>query len=228
MAKENRGLKPSKKVIRWNRSFVVLAALLVLVLGIVGTTLAWLTDKTTDLTNTFEYAKVSCKVLETVNETKTKKSDVRIQNTGNTDAYIRVTYVVTIRDEEGNILYDAYETEEFQRYMKYLEDWINHNCVTRFWQKGTDGYWYYRLPVPPNEETNNLFGISSISSLYIRINGTLRKTHIEILASAVQAMPTKAVTEAWGATVQTVPVPGEDYTINLLTAPGASSEIPGN
>ena len=223
MAKENRGLKPSKKVIRWNRSFVVLAALLVLVLGIVGTTLAWLTDKTTDLTNTFEYAKVSCKVLETVNETKTQKSDVRIQNTGNTDAYIRVTYVVTIRDDNGNILYDAYETEQFQNYMDDLELWINDV----FWQKGIDGYWYYRLPVPPNEETNNLFGISLISSLYIRINGTLRKTHIEILASAVQAMPTNAVTEAWGATVQTVT--GENNsTINLLTAPGASSDIPGN
>lgn len=223
MAKENRGLKPSKKVIRWNRSFVVLAALLVLVLGIVGTTLAWLTDKTTDLTNTFEYAKVSCKVLETVNETKTQKSDVRIQNTGNTDAYIRVTYVVTIRDDNGNILYDAYETEQFQNYMDDLELWINDV----FWQKGIDGYWYYRLPVPPNEETNNLFRISSISSLYIRINGTLRKTHIEILASAVQAMPTNAVTEAWGATVQTVT--GENNsTINLLTAPGASSDIPGN
>ena len=75
MAKKNKGLKPSKKVIRWNRSFVVLAALLVLVLGIVGTTLAWLTDTTDALTNNFTYAKVSCEVLETVNENKTQKSN---------------------------------------------------------------------------------------------------------------------------------------------------------
>lgn len=224
MAKENRGLKPSKKVIRWNRSFVVLAALLVLVLGIVGTTLAWLTDKTDALTNNFTYAKVSCQVLETVNEDQTQKSDVKIQNTGNTDAYIRATYVVTIRDDNGNILYDAYETEEFQRYMDNLEHWINNDG---FWQKGTDDYWYYRLPVAPNEKTEKLFR-TQISSMYIRINGTLRKTHIEILASAVQAMPTNAVEDAWGATVQPVQVPEENYTINLLTAPGASSEIPGN
>ena len=115
MSKENRGLKPSKKVIRWNRSFVVLAALLVLVLGIVGTTLAWLTDKTKDLTNTFEYAKVSCNVEETFENNV--KSEVKVKNTGNTDAYIRATYVVTIRDKEGNILYDAYETEKFKNYM---------------------------------------------------------------------------------------------------------------
>lgn len=223
MAKENRGLKPSKKVIRWNRSFVVLAALLVLVLGIVGTTLAWLTDKTTDLTNTFEYAKVSCEVLETVSDDRTTKSDVRIKNTGNTDAYIRVTYVVTIRDDNGNILYDAYETEKFQKYMENLESKISDPR----WQKGTDGYWYYRLPVAPNEETEELFR-EMIRSAYIEINGTVANTYtyIEILASAVQAMPTNAVTEAWGATVQTVT--GENYTINLLTAPGASSEIPGN
>lgn len=222
MAKENRGLKPSKKVIRWNRSFVVLAALLVLVLGIVGTTLAWLTDKTKDLTNTFEYAKVSCEVLETVNEDQTQKSDVRIQNTGNTDAYIRATYVVTIRDKEGNILYDAYETEKFKNYMADLERRINDDGS---WQEGKDGYWYYRLPVAPNKETEKLFK-TTIYSARIEINGTVADTYIEILASAVQAMPTNAVTEAWKATVQTVT--GENYTINLLTAPGASSGIPGN
>lgn len=225
MAKENRGLKPSKKVIRWNRSFVVLAALLVLVLGIVGTTLAWLTDKTTDLTNTFEYAKVSCEVLEDVNEYNTQKSNVRIQNTGNTDAYIRATYVVTIRDEEGNILYDAYGTETFQKYMKDLERKISDPR----WQKGKDGYWYYRLPVAPDKETEaNLFR-EMIGPAQIKINETTyAKTYIEILASAVQAMPTNAVEDAWGATVQTVLVPEDNSTINLLTAPGASSEIPGN
>ncbi len=221
MAKENRGLKPSKKVIRWNRSFVVLAALLVLVLGIVGTTLAWLTDKTKDLTNTFEYAKVSCNVEETFENNV--KSEVKVKNTGNTDAYIRATYVVTIRDEEGNILYDAYETEQFQKYMDNLESKISDPR----WQKGTDGYWYYRLPVPPNGETYKLFR-EKIYSAHIEINGTGADTYIEILASAVQAMPTNAVTEAWGATVQPVQVPGENYTINLLTAPGVSSEIPGN
>lgn len=220
MAKENRGLKPSKKVIRWNRSFVVLAALLVLVLGIVGTTLAWLTDKTDALTNNFTYANVSCEVSEEVGENNTWKSDVRIQNTGNTDAYIRATYVVTIRDEEGNILYDAYETKDFKDYMRELESKIYPP-----WQKGRDGYWYYMLPVAPDEQTANLFN-STINPLRIKINEKFAYTYIEILASAVQAMPTNAVEEAWGATVQTVTV--GDFTINLLTAPGATPWTPDN
>ena len=133
MAKKNKGLKPSKKVIRWNRSFVVLAALLVLVLGIVGTTLAWLTDKTKDLTNTFEYAKVSCQVLENVNSDNTQKTNVRIKNTGNTEAYIRATYVVTYRDKAGNILYETLE-----------DDWevdLTKEINKDSWVRGEDGYW---------------------------------------------------------------------------------------
>lgn len=224
MAKENRGRKPSKKVIRWNRSFVVLAALLVLVLGIVGTTLAWLTDKTDALTNNFTYAKVSCEVLEDVDEDKTEKRKVWIQNTGNTDAYIRATYVVTIRDEEGNILYDAYETKDFKDYMRGLESKISDAPP---WQRGSDGYWYYMLPVAPNKETEvNLF-IEKIFPLRIKINEKFAYTYIEILASAVQAMPTNAVEEAWGAKVQTVPWENNS-TINLLTAPGATPWTPGN
>ena len=198
MAKENRGLKPSKKVIRWNRSFVVLAALLVLVLGIVGTTLAWLTDKTDALTNNFTYAKVSCEVSEEVGENNTWKNNVRIQNTGNTDAYIRATYVVTIRDEEGNILYDAYETKDFKDYMSELESKISDDPR---WQKGEDGYWYYMLPVAPNKETEaNLFR-EKIFPLLIEINGKKAETYVEILATAIQSQPVKAMGEAWGYTM---------------------------
>lgn len=194
MAKENKGRKPSKKVIRWNRSFVVLAALLVLVLGIVGTTLAWLTDTTEDQTNTFEYAKVSCEVLETV--TDTTKSDVRIKNTGNTDAYIRATYVVTYRDDTESILYEPLD----RNWNVDLSNKIN----TESWVQGKDGYWYCKTPVAPGEETPALFKAP--------INGNGRFldggrsieqaiTYVEILATAIQSQPVKAMGEAWGYTM---------------------------
>lgn len=193
MAKVNKGRKPSKKVIRWNRSFVVLAALLVLVLGIVGTTLAWLTDKTKDLTNTFEYAKVSCQVLEDVNSNETQKTNVRIQNTGNTEAYIRATYVVTYRDNTGSILY---ETLSNGRWKVDLSDIINKES----WVKGEDGYWYCKTPVAPGAETPKLFNAP------INGNGTFLNdgrsneqaiTYVEILATAIQSQPVNAVNEAW-------------------------------
>ena len=196
MAKKNKGLKPSKKVIRWNRSFVVLAALLVLVLGIVGTTLAWLTDKTTDLTNTFEYAKVSCEVLETVNEAQTQKRNVRIQNTGNTDAYIRATYVVTYRDKAGNILYETLE-----------DDWevdLTKEINTDSWVRGEDGYWYCKTPVAPGAETPKLFNAPINGNGTFLNDGRSKEqaiTYVEILATAIQSQPVKAMGEAWGYTM---------------------------
>ena len=195
MAKKNKGLKPSKKVIRWNRSFVVLAALLVLVLGIVGTTLAWLTDKTTDLTNTFEYAKVSCEVLETV--TQTTKSDVRIKNTGNTEAYIRATYVVTYRDNTGSILY---ETLSNGRWKVDLSDIINKES----WVKGEDGYWYCKTPVAPGAETPKLFNAPINGNGTFLNDGRSKEqaiTYVEILATAIQSQPVNAMGEAWGYTM---------------------------
>lgn len=197
MAKENRGRKPSKKVIRWNRSFVVLAALLVLVLGIVGTTLAWLTDKTDALTNNFTYAKVSCEVLETVNENETQKSDVRIQNTGNTEAYIRATYVVTYRDNTGSILY---ETLSNRTWNVDLSNIINKEN----WAQGEDGYWYCKTPVAPGKETPELF-IAPINGNGTFLNDGRSKeqaiTYVEILATAIQSQPAKAMGEAWGYTM---------------------------
>ena len=197
MAKVNKGRKPSKKVIRWNRSFVVLAALLVLVLGIVGTTLAWLTDTTKDLTNTFEYAKVSCQVLEDVNSNETRKTNVRIQNTGNTDAYIRATYVVTYRDNTASILYETLSNGNWD---VDLSNKIN----TDSWVRGTDGYWYCKTPVAPGAETPELFNAP------INGNGTFLNdgrsneqaiTYVEILATAIQSQPVKAMGEAWGYTM---------------------------
>ena len=196
MAKENKGRKPSKKVIRWNRSFVVLAALLVLVLGIVGTTLAWLTDTTEDQTNTFEYAKVSCQVLEDVNSNETQKTKVRIQNTGNTEAYIRATYVVTYREEAGNILYETLENN----WKVDLSNIIN----TESWVPGEDGYWYCKTPVAPGEETPALFKAPINGNGRFLDGGRSKEqaiTYVEILATAIQSQPVKAMGEAWGYTM---------------------------
>ena len=197
MAKENKGRKPSKKVIRWNRSFVVLAALLVLVLGIVGTTLAWLTDTTEDQTNTFEYAKVSCQVLEDVNSNETLKKNVRIQNTGNTEAYIRATYVVTYRDDTESILYEPLD----RNWNVDLSNKIN----TESWVQGKDGYWYCKTPVAPGAETPALFKEPIGGNGRFLNDGRSKEhaiTYVEILATAIQSQPVKAMGEAW------------DYTMN--------------
>lgn len=184
MAKKNKGLKPSGKVIRWNRSFVVLAALLVLVLGIVGTTLAWLTDKTTDLTNTFEYAKVSCEVKEDFDYNT--KSNVRVKNTGTTDAYIRATYVVTWQDDNGNVSGQPVQNTDYTISLNET-DWIKQG-----------DYWYCTKAIAPGAETPAL-----INECKPVANKAPEGYYlcVEILATAIQSQPAKAMGEAWGYTM---------------------------
>ena len=73
------------------KTFLVLAMVVVMLACTVGGTVAYLTTKTADVVNTFTPAKVTCAVDETFSGTT--KTDVKIKNTGNTDAWIRATVV---------------------------------------------------------------------------------------------------------------------------------------
>ena len=99
-------MNPNKPVnrkthLRWNRSFVLVVSVLVLLVGIVGASVAYLSMKTPAVKNEFAYGKVSCEVLEDFDGTV--KSNVRIKNTGNIPAYIRARVVVTWKNENGDI-----------------------------------------------------------------------------------------------------------------------------
>ena len=80
---------------------VALVALLVLLCCTVAGTLAYLVDKSGPVTNTFTPAHVSTAVDETFKNGV--KSDVKIQNTGNIDAYIRAAVIINWADKQGNI-----------------------------------------------------------------------------------------------------------------------------
>ena len=78
------GKHARKSNLRWKRSFVLLTALTVLMLGVVGATISYLVTSTKPVTNTFKYAEVTCEVNESFSNGV--KSDVTIKNTGNIDA----------------------------------------------------------------------------------------------------------------------------------------------
>ena len=68
---------------------------------------------------------------------------------------------------------------------------------TSGWTKGSDGYYYYVAPIAAGDSTAELF--STITPLVEAPDGyELRAT---VLASAVQAEPTDAVTAFWRVTV---------------------------
>ena len=78
-----------RRRLRWSKQFAVLACICILLMGFVGTTLAWLTD-TDSVKNEFTPAKVSCEATCTT-----------VTNTSNIPAYIRIAVIPENHDGEA-------------------------------------------------------------------------------------------------------------------------------
>ena len=174
-----------KPNIRLNRAAVLIMAVLLLLGAAVGSTVAFLTTKTDPVTNTFEYASVSCEVTE--DSGQNTKKNVQVTNTGTTDAYIRAAYVVNWVDTQGNIAASVPEG-----YSYTLTE------STDSWTKGTDGFFYYTSPVAPGASTAGSLPTCEVTCP----ENPVYTLSVEILAQAIQSAPEKAVQEAWvGVTV---------------------------
>lgn len=170
--------------IRMNKLAILFIAVVMLIGAVAGSTVAFLVTDTTPVTNTFEYAKVSCAVKETFDNASVKK-DVQIQNTGTTDAYIRATYVVNWLNKEDGTIAASVPTD----YSYSLAENPDGK-----WTKGNDGYFYYWTPVAPNGLTDG----SLLNCTVTYPDNPQYILSVEILATAVQSTPANAVREAWG------------------------------
>ena len=172
--------KDSKLRFPTNRAAVLLLSMILLIGIAVGTTVAFLVARTEPMKSTFEYAKVSCEVTGS-------KENVQINNTGNTAAYIRATYVVTWRDGNRNVAVSVPDG-----YSYTLTENLGNN-----WKKGTDGYFYYTSPIAPGNST-----LDSLPTCNVTYPDNPEYTlSVEILAEAIQSEPAEAVQQAWGATI---------------------------
>ena len=177
--------RPKRKVrYRVNKTLFALLAIVMVIGAVVGTTVAFLVDKTGNVQNTFEYAKVSCEVTEEFKNNT--KEHVQVKNTGTTDAYIRATYVVNWLDAQGNIVASVPEGYSYT---------LTENPGGK-WTEGTDGYFYYLTPVAPKDSTHG----SLLNCTVTCPENPEYRLSVEILATAIQSTPAKAVTEAWGVT----------------------------
>ena len=65
------------------------------------------------------------------------------------------------------------------------------------WQRGADGYWYHTASVAPGKSTSPLIekamAVSAPDGYHL---------NVQIFATAFQALPAKAVEEAWNVTVE--------------------------
>lgn len=83
------------------KSLITLVSLLAILCVTVSGSLAFLIDASGPVTNIFNPSKVTTEVIEELNGTT--KQNVKIKNTGDTDAYIRAAVVVTWKNASGEI-----------------------------------------------------------------------------------------------------------------------------
>ena len=161
---------------------VALVALLVLLCCTVAGTLAYLVTSTNSVTNTFTPASVSTEVKETFKDGV--KSDVKIQNTGNIDAYIRAAIIINWADKDGNVSATPVEDGDYK--IKYDS--------SNTWEKIGD-YWYYTNPVAADSLTEKAL-IESCTP----VAGKAPEGYdlqVTILADGIQSEPLTAIKEAW-------------------------------
>lgn len=167
------------------KSRVLLSSLVIALMFVVGVTTAYLMTNTNSITNTFQPAQVACAVYETFDGTT--KENVKIKNTGNTEAYIRAAVVVTWKDGENGYVYGSAPVAG-----KDYE--ININSGD--WFMASDGYYYYKKPVAAGGETGVLISSCTAVQGKAPVGYGL---NVEILCTAIQSTPTDFVTERWQA-----------------------------
>lgn len=166
------------------RKDLLLAVSLMLILGFaVGGTAAWLTASTLPVENQFTPTGVTCKVEEDF--ANNIKSGVKVENTGDIDAYVRVRLIG----------YRQNGTEQT----------IGGSAPVNFtlppgsnWVQYTDGYYYYTLPVAAGGFTAVLMESYTLEA-YADADGGSQV--LEVLAEAIQSQPAEAAGEAWGVTI---------------------------
>lgn len=161
---------------------VALVALLVLLCCTVAGTLAYLVDKTPEVKNTFEPAKVTTEVNEDFDGTT--KRNVTIKNTGNIDAYIRAAVIINWADKQGNISATPVEDGDYE--IKYDS--------SNTWKKIGD-YWYYTNPVAADSLTEKAL-IESCAPVAGKAPEGYN-LQVTILADGIQSEPLTAIKEAW-------------------------------
>lgn len=108
------------------KPFVLLISLVLLAALAVGGTFAYLKANTDPVINTFTAGTGGVEIIE--EKTETVKTSIKIKNTGNVPAYIRVAVVANHIDADGNV--------------------IGGNEIaipaSEKWQKLSDGFYYYK------------------------------------------------------------------------------------
>lgn len=160
------------------KTALILSLCLIFALA-VGTTFALLKASTAPVENTFTAAKSEIKIDEDV--TGGQKKSIVVKNTGTAVSYVRVKLVMNWVDASGNVSAAPVNIKPE---------------ITGNWFLGSDGNYYYQMPVAANDGvTTNLLKDP------ITQQNAPKGCHLEVtvLAESIQAAPSAAVEGAWTA-----------------------------
>ena len=160
---------------------LVICLILLLMIS-VGGTIAFVVTHTSEIRNTFTESVVKCEVDETFENNV--KSNVSIKNTGDTTAYIRAFVNVTWMNESKQVASVSPKSTDYM---------IEYS--TSGWLKGSDGYYYYSLPVQPNDKTAVLINSCRLLETASAPDGYYLS--VEIVCSSIQSTPVSVVSDIW-------------------------------
>ena len=176
---------------RSKKTGTLLFSLLLLLTMMIGGTLAYLTMKTDPIQNVFTPSHVSCFVEEDFDGTT--KSNVNVRNDSDINAYIRVKLV-------------TYRVNAANQHIGGIAD-LPTFTLGAGWVKHTDGYYYYTQPVAPGASpAANLTDSMTLTGVYNDADGG--KQVVEVMAEAIQSVPTSAVVSAWNVDPSTLSTTG--------------------
>lgn len=155
---------------------ITLISLLIALLMLCGSVVAYMFRQSDTIKNDLVPSVVACDVVETFDGTD--KSSVKVRNTGNIDAYIRIRLVSYWIDEHDNIV----PKESFLPELNFDSNWI----------KGSNDTYYYNTPVSPGLFTGEL-----LKSPITLTEEDGCKQVIEVFAEAIQSKPDNAVKNSW-------------------------------
>lgn len=186
----------SRKPKRSIKPFLIAFCVCILACAAVSGSLAWLTSTPEQVVNSFTPGVVTIEVDETFDDEHTTKQNVSIKNTGDVPAYIRVALVPAWVDDEGNIAAKPASLE------------LNDDCNIAWgkvgngyeddWFIGSDGFYYCKTVIEPGKSTPIL-----IKSCTVKDGEHKYDFELQIIASAVQSLPTSTVGEVWPVVVGT-------------------------
>lgn len=194
---------------RFTKHIVVMISFALILGFVVKGTFAFLISKNGPLENTFTPSAVTTAVQEVLNEGV--KSNVAIQNTGDTEAWIRAYIIVTWKDESGNI-YGSLPIAGTD-YMMNLD-------LANGWLKGADGFYYWNKPVAKNDTTGEL--ITSCTVLEGKNDPEGYYLNVEIVSSGIQSSPDRVFMTEWKSSGFSITTEGMERV--LKTTGGGAGE----